>query len=275
MTFDCAAPILVYVTDKSRLDTLLVQRGLVESQEKARAVVLAGAVLVDDRPASKPGALVSPGSRVRLLSRPQYVSRGGEKLAHALSAFEIDVGGLVAVDVGASTGGFTDCLLQRGASRVYAIDVGYGLLDYRLRQDPRVIVMERLNVRHLTSLPAAEGGQPEKADLATVDVSFISLEKVIPAVMRVLKAGARIVALVKPQFEAKRREVGRGGVVRDASVHAAVLGRLIAWSVGRGLRLLGLTTSPLLGPAGNKEFFLLLGLTSEVAGPTEAGDALP
>jgi len=275
LTFDCAAPILIYVTGKSRLDTLLVQRGLVESREKARAVVLAGAVLVDDRPASKAGALVSAGSRVRLLSRPQYVSRGGEKLAHALSTFDIDVGGLTAVDVGASTGGFTDCLLQRGASRVYAIDVGYGLLNYRLRQDPRVVVMERVNVRHLTSLPAVEGERPEKADLATVDVSFISLEKVMPAVMRVLKAGARIVALVKPQFEAKRREVGRKGVVRDASVHAAVLGRLIAWSVGRGLRLLGLTASPLLGPAGNKEFFLLLGLTSEVAGPTEAGDTLP
>ena len=272
MTFGDAASILVHVTDRSRLDTLLVQRGLVESQERARAVVLAGAVLVDDRPASKPGALVSSGCRIRLLSRPQYVSRGGEKLAHALSVFDIDVSGLTVVDVGASTGGFTDCLLQRGARRVYAIDVGYGLLDYGLRQDPRVVVMERVNIRHLASLPAGEAGRPEKADLATIDVSFISLEKVIPAVMKLLKTGARIVALVKPQFEARRPEVGKGGVVRDASVHAAVLGRLIAWSVSRGLRLLGLTTSPLLGPAGNKEFFLLLGLTAEVAEAPESGN---
>jgi 23S rRNA (cytidine1920-2'-O)/16S rRNA (cytidine1409-2'-O)-methyltransferase len=271
LTINGAASIVDYVTEKSRLDTLLVQRGLVKSPEKARAVVLAGAVMVDDRPAPKPGALVSSGSRVRLLSRPQYVSRGGEKLAHALSVFGIDVSGLTVVDVGASTGGFTDCLLQRGAHRVYAIDVGYGLLDYRLRQDARVVVMERVNIRHLESLPAGETGRAERADLATIDVSFISLEKVIPAVTLMLKAGARIVALVKPQFEARRREVGKGGVVRDASVHAAVLGRLIAWCARRGLRLLGLTTSPLLGPAGNKEFLLLLGLAADAEAP-KAGD---
>jgi 23S rRNA (cytidine1920-2'-O)/16S rRNA (cytidine1409-2'-O)-methyltransferase len=260
------------VTSKSRLDALLVQRGLVESREKARAVVLAGAVLIDERPASKPGVLVSPGSSVRLLSRPQYVSRGGEKLAHALSVFAVDVSGLSVVDVGASTGGFTDCLLQEGARCVYAVDVGYGLLDYRLRNDPRVVVMERVNARYLEALPTVEGERPEKADLATIDVSFISLRKVIPTVAKLLKTGSRMIALVKPQFEAGKREVGKGGVVRDASVHAAVLGRLIAWSVDAGLRLRGLTTSPLLGPAGNREFFLLLSLPADAAEMPSAGE---
>ena len=250
---------------RQRLDTLLVQRGLAESREKAGAAILAGAVLVGERPATGAGALVSPEADIRVLASPRYVSRGGDKLAHALKAFGLDVVGQVAVDVGASTGGFTDCLLQRGAARVYAIDVGYGLLDYRLRRDPRVAVMERVNVRYLESLPATAGAEAERADLATIDVSFISLEKVIPAVEKLLKPGRRILALVKPQFEARRREVSRGGVVRDPQVHAAVLGRLIAWCVGRGLRLLGLTASPLLGPAGNREFFLLLGVSSEAA----------
>ena len=172
--------------------------------------------------------LVPEGAAVEVEPGPQYVSRGGEKLAGALEAFQLDVKGLVAVDVGASTGGFTDCLLRNGAARVYAIDVGYGLIDYRLRQDPRVSVLERVNIRYLESLP-------EKADLATIDVSFISLEKVIPTVTRLLKTDSRIVALVKPQFEAKRQEVGKRGVVRDPQVHAAVLGRHIAWGDEAGL----------------------------------------
>jgi 23S rRNA (cytidine1920-2'-O)/16S rRNA (cytidine1409-2'-O)-methyltransferase len=204
----------------------------------------------------KPGILVAPDAGIRVLAGPQYVSRGGEKLARALEVFALDVHGLTVVDVGASTGGFTDCLLQQGAARVYAIDVGRGLLDWRLRQDPRVVVMERVNIRHLESLP-------EKGDLATIDVSFISLEKVIPPVVRLLRRGTRIVALVKPQFQARREEVGKGGVVRDPKVHAAVLGRFVAWCAGHRLRLLGLTTSPLLGPAGNKEFFVLLGVPAE------------
>ena len=238
------------MTGKSRLDLLLVERGLAESREKARALILAGAVLVEGQPVAKAGTLVSGDAAVEVVAGAQYVSRGGEKLAGALAAFRLDVAGLVAIDVGASTGGFTDCLLRNGAARVYAIDVGYGLIDYRLRQDPRVSVLERVNIRYLESLP-------EKGDVATIDVSFISLEKVIPAVTRLLKAGGRIVALVKPQFQAKRREVGKRGVVRDPQVHAAVLGRHVAWGAGQGLRLLGLTTSPLLGPAGNKEFFVL------------------
>jgi 23S rRNA (cytidine1920-2'-O)/16S rRNA (cytidine1409-2'-O)-methyltransferase len=253
-----------------RLDTLLVQRGLAECREKARAIIMAGSVVVGERPALKPGTLVATDADIRVLAGPRYVSRGGDKLAHALDAFALDVRGLTAADAGASTGGFTDCLLQRGAARVYAIDVGRGLLDWRLRQDPRVVVMEGVNVRYLESLPVRpacpagrQAGLPEKGDLATIDVSFISLEKVIPPLVAVLREGGRIVALVKPQFQARREEVGKGGVVRDSQVHAAVLGRLIAWCVGHGLRLLGLTTSPLLGPAGNKEFFLLLGVPAE------------
>jgi 23S rRNA (cytidine1920-2'-O)/16S rRNA (cytidine1409-2'-O)-methyltransferase len=250
------------VTGKSRLDLLLVERGLAESREKARALIMAGAVLVEGRPVAKAGTLVRGEAAVEIVAGAQYVSRGGEKLAGALAAFGLDVTGLVAVDVGASTGGFTDCLLRSGAARVYAIDVGYGLIDYRLRQDPRVSVLERVNIRYLESLP-------EEGDLATVDVSFISLEKVIPAVTRLLKPGGRVVALVKPQFEAKRREVGRKGVVRDPQVHAAVLGRHVAWGAGRGLRLLGLTASPLLGPAGNREFFVLWRLPEVSRGDSE------
>jgi len=235
---------------KRRLDVLLVERGLAPSREKARAAVMAGDVLVDGQPARRPAAAVAEDAAIELAAAPRYVSRGGDKLEHALRAFALDVSGLVALDAGASTGGFSDCLLQHGAARVYAVDVGYGQLDYRLRQDPRVVVMERTNIRELTELP-------EAPDLATIDVSFIGLEKVLPSVVRLLKPRARIVALVKPQFQARRREVGKGGVVKDPLVHASVLGRIIAWAADQGLRFVGLTASPLLGPAGNKEFFVL------------------
>ncbi len=244
------------VTAKSRVDLLLVQRGLVESREKARALILAGAVLVEGKPVARAGALVDAAADVAVAAGDQYASRGGEKLAGALKAFGLNVEGLVAVDVGASTGGFTDCLLQSGAARVYAINVGYGQLDFRLRQDPRVTVLERVNIRYLESLP-------ETADIATIDVSFISLEKVIPAVVKLLRPGARIVALVKPQFQAERSEVGKRGVVRDPQVHAAVLGRHVVWAAKHGLLLEGLTTLPLLGPAGNKEFFVLWRLETD------------
>jgi 23S rRNA (cytidine1920-2'-O)/16S rRNA (cytidine1409-2'-O)-methyltransferase len=201
-------------------------------------------------PALRQAATVPEDARIELARSPRYVGRGGEKLEHALGAFALAVRGLVALDVGASTGGFTDCLLQHGAARVYAVDVSYGQLDYRLRQDARVVVLERTNIRDLEELP-------EKPDLATVDVSFIGLEKVLPAVVRLLRPGGRIVALVKPQFQARRREVAKGGVVKDPLVHAAVLGRVVAWAAGHGLRFGGLTTSPLRGPAGNREFFAL------------------
>ena len=239
------------VRPRERLDTVLVERGLVESRQQARAVLLAGEVRVNGEPVTKPGALVAPTARVDLLKPPAYVSRGGEKLAHALTEFGIDVHGWTCVDNGASTGGFTDCLLQKGARRVYAVDVGYGQLDYRLRQDDRVLVMERTNARDLPPLP-------EACDLATVDVAFIGVEKVIPAVARSLRPGGQLVVLVKPQFQGRREEVGKRGVVSDPQVHAAVLGRVIAWAVEQRLRLLGLTTSPLLGPAGNREFFVHL-----------------
>jgi 23S rRNA (cytidine1920-2'-O)/16S rRNA (cytidine1409-2'-O)-methyltransferase len=236
---------------KSRIDTLLVTRGLVESRQQAQSALLAGSVRVGGEQVTRPGVLVPATASIEVLARPPYVSRGGVKLAHALASFELDVAGLVCRDAGASTGGFTDCLLQHGAARVYAVDVGYGLLDYRLRQDRRVVVMERQNVRDLPALP-------EVCDLATIDVSFIGLEKVLPAICRSLRPGAFIVALVKPQFQAERDEVGKNGVVRDPQLHAAVIGRVAAWAVQHDLRVRGLTTSPLLGPAGNREFFLLL-----------------
>jgi 23S rRNA (cytidine1920-2'-O)/16S rRNA (cytidine1409-2'-O)-methyltransferase len=239
---------------KRRVDSLLVERGLAESREKARAAVLAGGVLIGDRVVAKPGTFIDEAAELHLLVKAPYVSRGGEKLEHALRQFAIDERDVVAVDVGASTGGFTDCLLQHGARRVYAVDVGYGQLDYRLRQDSRVVPMERLNVRYLS----ARGGLPEKVDLATVDVSFISLEKVLLTVARLLKPGGKIIALFKPQFQARRREVGKGGVIRDPLLHATLIGRFLTWAVEHGFRVLGLTPSPLLGPAGNQEFFFLL-----------------
>ncbi len=239
---------------------LLLERGLFDSREKARVAVMAGSVLVDDRPAVKPATLVDDRARLRLRERPRYVSRGGDKLEHALDVFAIDAAGVVAADIGASTGGFTDCLLQHGASRVYAIDVGRGQLDLRLRRDPRVVVMEGVNARYLEALP-------EPLDLVTVDVAFISLRQVLPAVRRLLRPGGDIVALLKPQFEAAKREVGKGGVIRDPQMHATLIGRFAAWCVENGLRIRGLTASPLLGPAGNREFFFhLRPALSEVEG---------
>jgi len=236
---------------KSRIDALLVDRGLFETREKARTAVLAGSVFTGDRQLTKPGLLLAENAEVHVVARARFVSRGGEKLEHALSAFGLDVAGAVAADLGASTGGFTDCLLQRGAAHVYAVDVGYGQLDYRLRQDPRVTVLERTNARYLEALP-----QP--LDFATIDVSFISLTKVLGPLRRLLKPEANVIALVKPQFEALREEVGRGGVVRDLQARARVIGRAVAWSGTHGYRLKGLTRSPLRGPAGNVEFLIHL-----------------
>lgn len=236
---------------KQRLDLALVERGLVASREKARALVMAGEVRVRGNVETRASALIAEDVAIEIAQPARFVGRGGEKLDAALDAFAIGVRGLVAMDVGASTGGFTDCMLQRGAARVYAIDVGYGQLDLRLREDPRVVVMERTNIRDLQSLP-------EPIALATVDTSFISLTNVLPAVIRIVQPGADIVALVKPQFEAGRAEVGRKGVVRDPLVHAAVIGRVAWWAVNQRLRVRGVKMSPLLGPAGNREFFLWL-----------------
>jgi len=230
---------------------LLVERGLVETREKAAKLILAGDVVVDGERVDKAGALVSPEADVELRGRSPYVSRGGEKLIYALDQFNVNVVGRTCVDVGASTGGFTDCLLQRGAARVYAVDVGTGQLDQRLRRDPRVVVMEQTNARSLDPRLFAE--QPS---LAVVDVSFISLEKVLPAVFGVLSPRAEVVMLIKPQFEVGRAQVGKGGVVRDPALHQQVVARLARYSVLRGWHVLGVTASPLRGPKGNREFFL-------------------
>ena len=239
---------------KRRIDALLVERELVESRAKAQALIMAGEVMVDGIIVTKSGTLVAEAAVITIAEPPPFVGRGGLKLDDALDQFKLDVSGKVAVDIGASTGGFTDCLLKRGASRVYAVDVGYGQLDYRLRKDERVVVMEKVNARYPIDLP-------EKVDLATIDVSFISVEKVIPPVVQLLKEGGYLVVLIKPQFEARREEVGKGGVIKQPSIHALVLGRFIAWAVGQGFRLGGLAASPVLGASGNKEFFVLLKVT--------------
>ncbi|TMF12067.1 MAG: TlyA family RNA methyltransferase [Chloroflexi bacterium] len=263
---------------KRRLDALLVDRGLAPDLGKAQAMVMAGAVSVDECPTQKAGTLVDEDVALRLVERARYVGRGGEKLEHALEEFGVDVLGLAVADIGASTGGFTDCLLQRGAARVYAIDSGKGQLDFRLRNDPHVVVMEGLNARTLESLP-------ERVDLVTIDVSFISLRLVLPAVARLFRGDRRggealaktaasdsIVALFKPQFEARKDEVPRGGVIRDVQFHAQLIGRFVAWCVKSDLRVLDMTLSPIAGADGNREFFFLLRQATSLA---PAGASLP
>jgi 23S rRNA (cytidine1920-2'-O)/16S rRNA (cytidine1409-2'-O)-methyltransferase len=233
---------------KKRLDVLLVGRGLAESRNQAQRLIRAGLVRVAGQVSDKPGTRMVTDAEITLQARPRFVGRGGEKLEAALVRFELDVAGVVAADVGASTGGFTDCLLQHGARRVYAIDVGYGQLAWRLRNDPRVVVMERTNARYLESLP-------EQADLVTADVSFISLRLILSTAVRWLSpSGGGVIALIKPQFEAGRREVGKGGVVRDPAVHRRVLEQMLGTAAELGLALRGLMVSPLRGPAGNVEF---------------------
>jgi 23S rRNA (cytidine1920-2'-O)/16S rRNA (cytidine1409-2'-O)-methyltransferase len=236
---------------KKRADLLLTERGLAESREQAQALIMAGEVFTPAGLVPKPGTPVAEDTPLEVRGRLPYVGRGGVKLAHALDQFGLHVEGLTALDVGASTGGFTDCLLQRGARRVYAVDVGHGQLSQKLRQDPRVVVMEKVNARYPFPLP-------EPVDIVTVDVSFISLTMVLPPVLEHLKSGGHAAALVKPQFEAKRGEVGRGGVVKDPKVHARVLGKMVLWAVEHKLRVRNICPSPILGDAGNREFFLLL-----------------
>ena len=245
--------------DKVRLDVLLVERGLVPSREAGRRMIMAGQVHVDGTCSDKPGQRVGADALITLESGPPYVSRGGLKLEAALKRFDVDVRGWVAADVGASTGGFTDCLLQRGANRVYAIDVGYGLLAWSLRQDSRVVVMERTNARHLQALP-------EPVDLVTIDASFISLRLLLPAAARWLHHDGTVLPLIKPQFEAGRQRVGKGGVVRDPAVHRQVLTDLLRWAEAQGWSVWGLMVSPLLGPAGNAEFlaYLRVGIPSRL-----------
>jgi 23S rRNA (cytidine1920-2'-O)/16S rRNA (cytidine1409-2'-O)-methyltransferase len=239
------------MSDKIRLDHLLVLRGLAESRSQAQSLVQAGQVRVNGQVASKPGAKVPTQAPIEVRERLPYVSRGGLKLAAALDTFDVPVSGAVCADVGASTGGFTDCLLQRGAARVYAIDVGYGQLAWKLRQDERVVVMERTNARYLDMLP-------ELVQIVTIDVSFISLSLLLSSVVRWLDYGADVVPLVKPQFEAGREQVGKGGVVRDPAVHRQVLEEVAGYATARGLAVHGLIRSPITGPAGNVEFLMHL-----------------
>ncbi len=240
-----------------RLDTLLVERGLAASRERARALVLAGSVRVNGQPAPKAGTRVARDCAITVASPDHpYVGRGGLKLAHALDTFNIPVAGAIALDIGASTGGFTDVLLQRGAARVVALDVGHGQLDWKLRTDPRVTVMEHVNARYL-----AADQLPESArafDIVTIDVSFISLAHILPVVPPLVRPGGRVIALVKPQFEAGREEVGKGGIVRDEQVRARVVDDVVAAADQLGLRRAGLTESPIEGMEGNREFLLYL-----------------
>ncbi|MBU1671427.1 MAG: TlyA family RNA methyltransferase [Actinobacteria bacterium] len=239
---------------KKRLDALLHERGIFESRARARAAVMERQVCVDGSFEVKPGTQVTGRESIEVVSRGEpFVSRGGRKLERALDEFDIDVAGRVALDVGASTGGFTDCLLQRGAGSVYAVDVGRGQLHQKLRGDPRVHVLEGVNARAL-----APGLLPEAPDLAVVDVSFISLRKVLGPVFSVLEPKGRAVALVKPQFEAGRSQVSKGGVVRDPAVHLQVLAGLVDWLRGNGLEAVAVTPSPLKGPKGNVEFLLVV-----------------
>lgn len=238
---------------KTRLDVLLYQKGLVSSREKARAVILAGKVRVNGQRIDKPGSTVEEQDRLEVEEPPRYVSRGGFKLEKALSVFDVDFTGKVVLDVGASTGGYTDCALQHGAARVYAVDVGYGQLDWSLRNDARVVNIERTNIRYFTREQLGE-----IVDIITIDVSFISLKKVLPVVKDFVHEQGDIICLVKPQFEAGREKVGKKGVVRDPQVHVQVLRDCLAMAEEQGLYVRNLTYSPLKGPEGNIEFLLHL-----------------
>jgi 23S rRNA (cytidine1920-2'-O)/16S rRNA (cytidine1409-2'-O)-methyltransferase len=243
--------------DTSRLDAALVARGLAASRERARGLILAGQVRVNGAVVSKAGAPVTADADLTLIEPDHpYVSRGGVKLAHALDVFAVDVTGRIALDIGASTGGFTDVLLRRGAPRVVALDVGHGQLDWRLRSDPRVVVIERLNARTLTldQLPV----DARAFEVATLDVSFISARQILPALVPLLSPGADALVLVKPQFEAGRDEVGKGGLVHDPSVHARVIDEVGAAANALGLTRVAMTESPITGTEGNREFFLHL-----------------
>ncbi len=238
---------------KRRLDQLIVDRGLAESRTRAQALVMAGLVFSGERRLDKAGQQVAEDIAIEVRGQDHpWVSRGGLKLAHALEEFAIDPTGAVAIDVGASTGGFTDVLLTNGAAKVYAVDVGHGQLAWKLRSDPRVVVLEKTNARHLTAEQI-----PEPVDLVVCDASFISLKTVLPAAMALAKPGARLVALIKPQFEAGRGQVGKGGVVRDPAVHEAVCAEIRGWLDGLPeWQVDGLTRSPITGPEGNVEFLI-------------------
>ena len=250
---------------KKRLDVLLVERGLATSREKAKAMIMAGEVLVDNEREDKAGSMFPEEVEIVLKGKPlPYVSRGGLKLEKAMKNFDLTLDGKVCMDVGASTGGFTDCMLQNGAQKVYAVDVGYGQLDWKLRSDDRVVSMDRTNARYLDHTLI-----PEELDFASIDVSFISLALILPAAGRVLKEGGHIACLIKPQFEAGRDKVGKKGVVRDPAVHLEVLEHFLAHAKQAGFTVLDLTFSPIRGPEGNIEY---LGYLVKGEGPERAFD---
>jgi 23S rRNA (cytidine1920-2'-O)/16S rRNA (cytidine1409-2'-O)-methyltransferase len=248
--------------EKTRLDIYIVENGWAESREKARSLIMAGAVSLDGRMCDKPATPVKPGQDVKVQTGDDFVSRGGKKLQKAVESFGISLSGVVAIDVGASTGGFTDCMLREGASLVYAVDVGYGQLAWRLRQDSRVRVMERVNARYL---------EPQMFEVtpsfASIDVSFISLKLILPALQRVLLPPYTIAALIKPQFEAGRERVGKKGVVRDKAVHRDVIADILSFAQQAGLAVAGLTFSPIRGPEGNIEYLVCLKNEGEFAPP--------
>lgn len=254
---------------KERLDVLLVEQGYFESREKAKAAIMAGLVLIGSEKVDKAGTKVPRDAAVTVKGAPHpYVSRGGLKLEKAIRHFDIDLGGKTMLDIGASTGGFTDCALQNGASYVYALDVGYNQLDWSLRQDERVCVMERTNFRHVTP-DQLQGPRP---DFATIDVSFISLKLILPALAPLLTPGGGTVALIKPQFEAGREQVGKSGVVRDSSVHVSVVKEVLLFADGLGFDLQGLTFSPITGGEGNIEFLAYWTLHDPAAPPAQPAD---
>ncbi len=248
---------------KHRADALLVARGLAESRSQAQRLLMAGQVRANGQLVDKPASLLPEETVLEVIAGPRFVSRGGEKLEEAMQQFAIDVGGRVCADVGASTGGFTDCLLQHGAAKVFAIDVGKGQLHWKLRQDPRVVVMEETNARNLKLLP-------DLINLATIDASFISLKSLLPAIKTWLKRDGEIVALIKPQFEAGKQEAGRGkGVIRDPQIHRRILGEILQFAEHQGFYPLGLMRSPLLGPKGNVEFLVWAGQAGAAASSNE------
>ncbi|MFH1784005.1 MAG: TlyA family RNA methyltransferase [bacterium] len=247
---------------KKRLDTVLVEKGLVKSRQQARAFIMAGEVTVDGRKVTKAGTFVKDDAQIELkIQEMSYVSRGGLKLEEAIKTFDIDVNEKICLDAGASTGGFTDCLLKHGAKLVYAIDVGYGQLDWKLRNDERVVVIEKVNIRYLAKedfFNIVSNPEAQLADIATIDVSFISLEKILPRVFDLTKENAKIIALIKPQFEAGREKVSKGGVVKDEKVRKEVVERIKKFAVGLGFVFEGVVPSPIKGPAGNTEYLMYL-----------------
>lgn len=251
-------------TEKERLDVLLVQQGMASSRELAKAYIMAGNVYVDGMKEDKAGTKVAVNAAIEVKgNQMKYVSRGGYKLEKAMQAFDISLDGKICLDIGASTGGFTDCMLQNGAAKVYAIDVGYGQFAWKLRQDERVVCLEKTNVRYVTQEQV-----PDAGDFASIDVSFISLTKVLPAVLGVLGVKGQLVCLIKPQFEAGREKVGKKGVVRDIAVHKEVIEKIAAYAEEQGLGILGLSFSPIKGPEGNIEYLIYLdksraGMTAE------------